>query len=132
MRWTPKRRVARASEGSSAATHTFEEARQAVLALSSDSRLQLPEDGDVEAEAVLLCSPGTSEARVPAISLRWRQAQHEFGLLMPLDRLVVQAGDLDGVPFYLALAVKEPHGGSTEPARTWFTDLPWLPSGFYD
>ena len=56
--------------------------------------------------------------------MQWRQGLKQFGLLMPIDRLAHQAGGLDSVPFYLGLAVDEPHDQPQEGTRTWFTDLP--------
>jgi hypothetical protein len=56
--------------------------------------------------------------------MQWRQGDQEFGLLMPIERLAHQAAGLDSVPFYLRLAVDEPHNQSPQETRTWFTDLP--------
>jgi hypothetical protein len=56
--------------------------------------------------------------------MQWHQGHREFGLLMPIERLAHQAGGLDGVPFYLREAVREPHDRSPQATRTWFTDLP--------
>lgn len=58
------------------------------------------------------------------IRLMWHQGEHSFGLLMPIVRLAAQAGGLDGVPFYLRLAVKEPHEPARNGQRQWFSDLP--------
>jgi hypothetical protein len=56
--------------------------------------------------------------------MKWHQGEHQFGLLMPITRLATQAGDLDGVAFYLRLAVDEPHEPSPNGERRWFSNLP--------
>jgi hypothetical protein len=56
--------------------------------------------------------------------MRWRQGSNLYGLLMPLGRLVDQAGDIAQVPFYLQLAVDEPHAEAPDGTRLWFQDLP--------
>lgn len=98
-------------------------ATQVVAALLADPP-QAPDTEIQRAEVVQLRSGQFPEVAVPGVVLEWRQAGNKFGLLMPIDRLARQAGDLDGVPFYLRLAVSEPHGESPEGARAWFTDLP--------
>jgi hypothetical protein len=60
----------------------------------------------------------------PGIRLTWRQPDGRFGLLMPIRRLAEQSGGLGSVPFYLRLAVDEPHGPTADGAVMWFSDLP--------
>jgi hypothetical protein len=82
-------------------------------------------DAEVDqVEVVELRSGQAPVATAVGVALQWRQGSHLFGLLMPIERLARQAGGLEGVPFYLRLAVIEPHGGSSVGTRTWFTDLP--------
>jgi hypothetical protein len=84
---------------------------------------------DVERiEVVELRSGNGPVTTVAGVLMEWRQGTGQFGLLMPIDRLAYQAGGLDGVAFYLRLAVREPHGGAADGRRVWFTDLP---SGAY-
>ncbi len=101
----------------------LEAARQAVALFLADP----PDVLDAEIEGVEVIEIRSGQFPVTAVTgvaLQWRQGRHEFGLLMPIERLADQAGGLDGVPFYLGLAVSEPHGGSSGGTRTWFTDLP--------
>lgn len=98
-------------------------ARQAVAEFCADP----PGDPGVEVESVEVAGLRAgqfSRATVPGIALRWSQGDHRFGLLMPIERLVQQAGGLDGVAFYLRVAVNEPHEPPPAGSRSWFTDLP--------
>jgi len=78
-------------------------------------------------EAVHIGRGWSASEVVPGIEMRWRQGSNLFGLLMPLDRLIAQAGELEGVAFYLRLAVYEPHGEVPDGTRLWFEDLPSAP-----
>jgi hypothetical protein len=78
-------------------------------------------------EAVHVGTGWSASDLVPGIEMRWRQGGNLYGLLMPLERLVSQAGDLAGVPFYLQLAADEPHGEVPDGTRLWFQDLPSAP-----
>ena len=60
----------------------------------------------------------------PGLSMTWHQDSDSYGLVMPIARLAAQAGDLDAVPFYLRLAIDEPHRSSPDGSRVWFFDLP--------
>jgi hypothetical protein len=105
----------------------LEAARQVVAALLAD-----PPDTSAEidgVEAVELRSGHPPSTTTHGVAMQWRQGSHEYGLLMPIERLAHQAGGLDSVPFYLGLAVDEPHNRSPQGTRTWFTDLP---SGPYE
>jgi hypothetical protein len=100
-----------------------EAARQVVAALLAD----LPEADEAEikgVEVVELRSGHWPTTTTHGVAMQWRQGRKQFGLLMPIERLARQAGGLDGVPFYLREAVREPHDESPEGAPTWFTDLP--------
>lgn len=97
-------------------------AQEAVAAFLAHA--PIGDHGEVEVVEVVHLRSDQDSATVPGVSLQWRQGPHEFGLLMPIDRLISQAGGLDGVAFYLHLAVDEPHGGSPDGTRAWFTDLP--------
>jgi hypothetical protein len=101
----------------------LEAARRVVAALLADP----PEALDAEiggVEVVQLCSGHGPSTMTHGVAMQWRQGRQEFGLLMPIERLAHQAGGLDSVPFYLGLAVDEPHDQFPEGPRTWFTDLP--------
>ena len=63
------------------------------------------------------------------VRLTWTQGPWQFGLLMPVSRLIEQSGDAESVGFYLRLAVDEPHGPTPNAEALWFTDLP---SGPYE
>ena len=83
------------------------------------------DDAEIEnVEVVELRSGHWPVTTTHGVAMQWRQGRREFGLLMPIERLALQAGGLGGVPFYLGLAVSEPHNQSPEGTRTWFTDLP--------
>ncbi|MBV9952682.1 MAG: hypothetical protein JO291_12065 [Acidimicrobiia bacterium] len=103
---------------------SFEAARQVVAEMQSPTATW-PCHGQMEAiEAVHVGMGWSASEVVPGIEMRWRQGSNLYGLLMPLDRLVSQAGDLAGVPFYLRLAVDEPNGEVPNGTRLWFQDLP--------
>jgi hypothetical protein len=100
-----------------------EAARQVVAAF-----LAHPPDApfaEVERLAVIQLHGGNwPVSTTHGVAMQWRQGRQEFGLLMPIERLAYQAGGIDAVPFYLGLAVDEPHGESSDGTPTWFTDLP--------
>lgn len=101
-------------------------ARQVVAAFIADPPETL--DAEIEAvEVVRLRGGHWAETTTHGVAMQWRQGRQELGLLMPIERLAHQAGGLDAVPFYLALAVDEPHDPSPEGTRAWFTDLPSAP-----
>jgi hypothetical protein len=88
-----------------------------------------PLGGVVEGiHAVWVSQKGRWGADVEAgVRLTWRQADNQYGLLMPLSRLLQQTGDLDSAAFYLRLAVDEPHGPTPDGTILWFEDLPTAP-----
>ena len=102
----------------------MEAARQVISALLAYP----PEDFDAAeiegVEVVQLRSGQWPVTTTYGVAMQWRQGRQEFGLLMPIERLARQTGGLDGVPFYLREAVREPHNQSPQETRTWFTDLP--------
>ena len=100
-------------------------ARQAVDGFHS-SRSSGRNGGEVESIEVVWVSRGAPPdlQPEPGVRLSWRQRQGRFGLLMPIQRLAEQSGSLEMVPFYLRLAVDEPHGAPAPEAVMWFGDLP--------
>jgi hypothetical protein len=58
------------------------------------------------------------------VLLEWRQEDHRYALLMPMSRLIEQAGSLENVATHLWVAVDEPHGPSLDGGVLWFEDLP--------
>jgi hypothetical protein len=89
-----------------------EAARQVVAALLAD-----PPESDAEIEGVeevQLRSGQWPVTTTHGVAMQWRQGGNEFGLLIPIERLARQAGGLDAVPFYLGLAVDEPHNPSAQ------------------
>jgi hypothetical protein len=103
---------------------SFEVARGVVAEVQS-SATNRSGSGDLQSiEAVHVGRGWSASDVVPGIEMRWRQGSDLYGLLMPLERLVDEAGDLAQVPFYLRLAVDEPHGEVPEGTRLWFQDLP--------
>jgi hypothetical protein len=101
-----------------------EAARQVVAALLADPPEALDAAEIEGVEVVQLRSGQWPVTTTHGVAIQWRQGHQEFGLLMPIERLAHQAGGLDGVPFYLREAVREPYDQSPEGTRTWFTDLP--------
>jgi hypothetical protein len=101
-----------------------EAAARVVHALLADAPEDL-DDAEIEgAEVVELRSGHWPVTITHGVAMQWRQGRKEFGLLMPIERLAHQAGGLDGVPFYLRVAVREPHEEAEGGTRSWFTDLP--------
>lgn len=103
-------------------------ARQAVAGFHASTAFQ-PSGGEVESIEVVWMSRGSAPnlEPEPGIRLTWRQSGNRFGLLMTIRRLAERSGGLDSVPFYLRLAVDEPHGSSADGAALWFSDLPSSP-----
>lgn len=64
----------------------------------------------------------------PGLRMTWHQADAQFGLLNSVRRLAEQAGGLDALPFYLWLAIDEPHGPVPDARRLWFLYLPSAPN----
>ena len=87
---------------------------------------ELEPGGIVESAEIAYIQEGQSpsDAVEPGLLVRWRQRSDEFGLLVPITRLISQAGSLEGVPFYLGLAIDEPHEPAVEGFCHWFLDLP--------
>lgn len=84
-----------------------------------------PPYGELDAIEVVHCCAGQEPSEmVPGVELRWHQGDNEFGILTPIDRLALQSGGLSGVPFYLHLALHEPHGEAPAGTRLWLNDLP--------
>lgn len=98
---------------------------EAALEVVARSAAETPVAGIVESINVIDVATGQWPLEiVTGIELRWRQGDNLFGLLIPIDRLEREAGELEAVPFYLRLAVEEPHGAAPNGVRLWFTDLP--------
>ncbi len=123
MGWLSRRRVPAEEESPiPVGMSDMEAAHQAVRDF-----LARPADGfgdSFESIEVVEVRSVEPEATSAGISLRWLQGDNKYGLLMPIGRLARQAGSLDGVAFYLRLAVDEPHESPPESARAWFADLP--------
>lgn len=99
-------------------------ARQTVAAFIAAPPTESPFH-EVEGVEVVQVSTGPWPSKdEPGVELRWRQGENRYGLLIPIERLARQSGGLDGAPFYLRLAVDEPHGPVPEGTRLWFSDLP--------
>jgi uncharacterized protein YbjT (DUF2867 family) len=60
----------------------------------------------------------------PGVLLTWHQGAAQFGVVIAIGRLAWQSAGLESVPFYLRLAVDEPHRPAPEGSRRWFLDLP--------
>jgi hypothetical protein len=82
-----------------------------------------PSNGEVESVEVVEVVE-VEETSEPGIRLTWHQGQHAFGLLIPITRLAYESGGLDQAPWYLRLAVDEPHEPAPNGERRWFSDLP--------
>ena len=82
--------------------------------------------GDLESIEVVQVTVGQDLGQdpEPGLCMTWAQGERKFGLVMPIRRVAQQAGALDAAPFYLQLAVDEPHRGSADGSRRWFLDLP--------
>ena len=61
---------------------------------------------------------------IPAICLTWSQGPNLFGLVSSIDRLAEQVGNVESIPFYLRLAIDEPHWPAPDGRRLWFTNHP--------
>ena len=87
--------------------------------------------GDLERIDVVHVTVGQHVAHYsePGVCLRWTQGENKFGLVMPISRLALQAGGVEAIPFYLQLAIDEPHGATSDGSRWWFLNLP---SGPYE
>jgi hypothetical protein len=125
------RRSHRPDEGPSlpSGAISFDAAQEAVAGFYACTAFE-PSSGEVASIEVVSMndrSAANSEDE-PGICLTWRQAENQFGLLMTLRRLAEQSGGLDSVPFYLRLAVDEPHGPTAGGAVRWFSDLPSSPN----
>jgi hypothetical protein len=85
-----------------------------------------PVNGQVDGiEAVWVSQQGRWGGDLEAgVRLNWRQGDHQYALLMPMSRLLKQAGALESVATYLQIAVDEPHGPSPDGGILWFEDLP--------
>jgi hypothetical protein len=68
------------------------------------------------------------EGSEPGLRMTWHQGADRFGLLNSVGRLAEQAGGLDALPFYLRLAIDEPHGPVPHASRQWFLALPSAPN----
>jgi hypothetical protein len=64
----------------------------------------------------------------PGLRMTWHQWGNQFGLLNSVRRLAEQAGGFDAIPFYLWLAIDEPHQPAPDASRLWFRDLPTAPN----
>jgi hypothetical protein len=82
--------------------------------------------GDLEDIDVVYIGEGNQVGQDPEPGLRmtWHQESNRFGLLNSVRHLAEQAGGLDALPFYLWLAIDEPHGPVPDAGRLWFLDLP--------
>jgi len=107
---------------------SMEQAKE-VVELFGSSRFLTPMHGVVESlAAVWISQQGRWGSDVEAgVRLDWRQADSQYALLMPMSRLLKQAGDLEGAADYLRLAVDEPHGPTLDGGVLWFEDLPTGP-----
>jgi hypothetical protein len=100
-------------------TSLADAARQAVEGFLASTAFH-PSTGEVDSIEVV----GVAEAAEPHVRMTWHQGEHLFGLLIPISRLAVESGGLDAVPFYLRLAMDEPHSPTEDGSRHWFSDLP--------
>lgn len=101
-----------------------EAAQQAVAGFLAASPID-PLYGELDSIEVVHASTGPAPSDiVPGFELRWHQGDNRFGILTPIERLALQAGGLAGVPFYLHLALHEPHREAPGGTRLWFNDLP--------
>jgi hypothetical protein len=98
-------------------------ARRAVTSLRELSPWDPPGGVLDTVEVAHVCRTPDAD-RVPAVVMTWHQDENLFGLVMPIERLAFQSGDLDAVPTYLMVAIDEPHGPTEDGSRLWFLDLP--------
>jgi hypothetical protein len=82
--------------------------------------------GDLDDIDVVYIGEGNHGGQDPEPGLRmtWHQEGNRFGLLNSVRHLAEQAGGLEALPFYLSLAIDEPHGPAPDADRLWFLDLP--------
>lgn len=87
-----------------------------------------PLDGDldeVEVEVVhVIEGQHMGQPGEPGPRMTWHQGQNAFGFLIPLGRLIQEAGGVETIAVCLRLAIDEPHGPTPDQSRLWFTDLP--------
>jgi hypothetical protein len=100
-------------------------AQQAIDGFLASTALQ-PSMGEVDGVELVRVSDGqvSEHQGEPGVQLTWHQGEHRFGLLIPISRLAAESGGLDAVPFYLRLAIDEPHSPTPYGSRHWFSDLP--------
>jgi hypothetical protein len=100
-------------------------AQQAVEGFRTSTAFQ-PSTGEVDSIGVVHVGGGQPPEDVaePGVEMTWHQGKHRFGLLMPITRLAAEAGGLGAVPFYLRVAIDEPHRPTADGTRRWFSDLP--------
>src|SRR4051794_24424102 len=103
---------------------TLAEAAHRAVSEFHASRPWVPSGGDLESIGVVYVNNPPEWRPEPAIHMTWNQGVNLFGLLISIDRLAEQSGGLDGVPFYLRLAIDEPHGPTPDGSRMWFFNLP--------
>ena len=86
--------------------------------------------GDLDGIEVVYIGEGSEVgwAGEPGLLMTWQQDGKRFGLLASLRRLAGQAGGLDALPFYLRLAIDEPHWPASNAGRHWFLELPTAPN----
>ncbi|HTY72841.1 MAG TPA: hypothetical protein VMI11_10525 [Actinomycetes bacterium] len=97
----------------------------AAIALDVIARVQLSEGWPQgHQHAVLESIEAVELDDEPGICMTWRQGENAFGLLNSVRRLVELTGAAISLPFYLGLAIDEPHPGSLTGVRVWFIDLP--------
>jgi hypothetical protein len=58
------------------------------------------------------------------IVMQWHQHTRHFGLAAPLSRLIRQADGVEGLAFYLHLAIDEPATMALNGERLWYSGLP--------
>ena len=85
-----------------------------------------PSNGEVDTIEPVFVGTGDPPDFVgePGVLLTWHQSQARFGLVIGISRLAWQSAGLEAAPFYLRLAVDEPHAPSPDGSRRWFLDLP--------
>ena len=98
--------------------------------VSEDDTAKDGQGGELDDIVVVYIGEGQQMGQDPEPGLRmtWHQSDNHFGLLNSVRRLAEQAGGLDAFPFYLCLAIDEPHGPVPHACRLWFIDLPSAPN----
>jgi hypothetical protein len=107
-------------------------AQQVVREFLAEATGELWKD-DLDTIDVVYVSNGQASERgwsepEPGVRMTWHQGANRFGLLISINRLAEESGDLGGVPFFLRVAIREPHGPTADGSRLWFLHLP---SGTY-